>query len=1128
MSRAYLPTWFTTVRSSTWQAGVCALVFVLAGHGLWAQRLDPSKKLTQFMLESFDRNRGLPQNTAHCILQSSDGFLWVGTYLGLARFDGVRFSTYNLGNTPELGSNGIFSLEDDHNGGLWIGTNGGGLVHKVRSTWRAYTTEHGLPNNAVMRLCLDGRGRLWIGTRNGLAWLENDKLSAPHGSEQLRGRTVRAFAEDGMGGVWIGTTGGLYKFDGKAIIQADLGGAVARIPNVFDLQVGPDGQLWIGSDLGLISYDGLTSRLYTQRDGLSDNVVNDVYVDHGGILWAGTLRGGINRFYQGKFTALTSRNSALRDDKIQSLNEDREGNLWIGTEGAGLYRLREGLFLNFGQQEGYGADQTYSVLQAPNGEMLFGTFNGGVIRKRADGSFSQLNKAKGLPTDYVRALFIDENDVLWVGTYGEGLVPVRGNVAGRPLTTRDGLPDNYVRAVFSDGNHGLWIGTRNGLSHYQQGKFTNYTTANGLPGNSVLCMTREPNGRLWIGTDGSGLASLDPASGKIDTLTRADGLSSDVVMGLYRDPNDGSLWVGSNIGLDRVSERKVTSFKSIKGLFGESIFQIIEGARGYLWMGTNNGVLRVSKSELLDLDAGRPAQVQVEQYNEADGMRSSECKANGHPSGLRSADGVIWFPTFAGVSALNPDRLQRNTVMPNVVIDRVQADGKAEEVDGQIIYLRPGVSKFEIEYTAPSFVSSEKVRFRYQLQGFESEWIDAGVRRIAYYTNVPPGDYTFKVLAANSDGVWNETGATVRLVVEPLFYQSMWFYVLLMVLAGLVSYGFYRWRIRDLRNRNDNLEQLVAARTAQIEAQTHQLEAQSSQLLRSNEEISRHNRTMAEKNSELSSALDRLNQTQDQLIQTEKHTALGQLVAGVAHEINTPVSIGITAASDLSRRANELQNLINSDELRKSDLERTLHAVRESGDIILFNLTRAANLIQSFKKVAVDQEHTDLSTIILLDYFNEILLSLGIELRQAGITSTVEGHPTLEASVPTGALTQIIINLVLNSLLHGFADPALRPEQPNASIRFRYLNGNIELIVADNGQGIAPEIIGRIFDPFFTTARQRGGTGLGLHIVYNLVTTQLRGSIDVKSQLGQGTEFTILFPQRVELILPSTAQHTLV
>ena len=1098
------------------------LLLLLALSGSAAgQRLDPNKALTQYMLEGYDRFRGLPQNTVHCVLQSREGFLWVGTYLGLARFDGVSFQSFNLSNTPELGSNGIYSVVEDREGALWVGTNGGGVAQLHNGRWKRYTTAEGLVSNVVLRLYLDDRNRVWVGTRGGLSCIEGGKVMSVVGANALQGRAVRSFAEDATGAVWVGASGGLYRFASNRLEPFELSAQVGRVGNVFDLHVGPDGVLWLGTDVGLVAFDGVRQRLYTERDGLSDKVVNEVYVDHGGVLWAGTLRGGLNRFYQGRFERLNSSNSGLRDDKIQFLTEDREGNLWIGTEGAGLYRLREGLFLNYGRQEGYGADQTYAILESRSGDLLFGTYSGGVIRRTREGRFTTLSRAQGLPTEYVRSLHESADGTLWVGTYGEGLVPVRNGRPGKPITTRDGLADNYVRVVLDDGAGGLLIGTRNGLSHYGQGRIRNYTAANGLPTNSVLCMAIEPSkSSLWIGTDGGGLARLNLSTGRFDTLNTRKGLSSDIVMCLYRDPVDGSLWVGHNVGLDRVVEEggrtRVQQFKGARGIYGESIFQILEDNRGALWMGSNNGVYRVNKAELLELQAGREVPIEVARFNEADGMRNAECRGNGSPSGIKTADGRLWFPTFAGVSAINPQRLLRNNVAPSVVIDGLEAEGKPQALDRAAVRVPAGVNKFEVEYTAPSFVAAEKVRFRYRLEGFDRDWVEAGPRRVAYYTNVPPGNYTFRVLAANSDGVWNETGAAVQISLEPTFWQTAWFYLLIGVLLVGMGYGFYRWRINELSARNDELEQLVTARTAQIEVQAHQLEAQAEQLRRSNDEILRHNRTMAEKNAELSTAIERLQQTQDHLIQAEKHAALGQLVAGVAHEINTPVGVSITAASELQRRVDELEDLLQRDELRRSDLERTMGALSEGSRILEHNLKRAAELIQSFKTVAVDQSQVEVRRVNLHEYLEEILTSLRVELRQAGATVELEGHPQLNVTVAAGVLTQVVLNLVLNALQHAFVAPGTDSPPPRILVRFALEGEVVVLDVADNGQGIAPELQHRVFDPFFTTARERGGSGLGLHIVYTLVTGPLRGNITLASTPERGTRFRISFPQHVE------------
>ncbi len=424
----------------------------------------------------------------------------------------------------------------------------------------------------------------------------------------------------------------------------------------------------------------------------------------------------------------------------------------------------------------------------PNGHVGVGTKGGG-LNVFHEWQISALTTAQGLLSNVVLAVAAAANGEVWVGT-PDGLNLLRAGDVVRAFTTADGLADDFVRSLYWGSHGALWIGTRHGLSRYANGQFTTWTALDGLGSDLVGAMVESKDGSLWIGTLG-GLSRF--RDGKITNLTTKDGLSSNVVTALHED-DDGTLWIGTNDGgLNRWRNGKIVSLAS--GLIPKRVIGILEDGEGYLWISSNSGVYRVSRDELNRMaDGGAPAQVM--RFGVADGMRISECSSGGHPAALRLSDGSLWFATLKGIARVDPEHMPMNRVAPQVAIEQVSVDDVPEASEAEM-NVPPGHSHYEFDYAGLSFVAPQKVEYRYQLVGFDRDWVDAGTRRAAYYTNLPHGHYTFRVTARNNDGVWSEAAATAELTVEPHIYQTVWFRLL--VLAALAALGYAVWRRRLLR-----------------------------------------------------------------------------------------------------------------------------------------------------------------------------------------------------------------------------------------------------------------------------------------------------------------------------------------
>jgi diguanylate cyclase (GGDEF)-like protein len=773
-----------------------------------ALALDPQRSLTQYGLDLWTVEQGLPQNSVQAVVQTRDGHLWLGTQEGLVRFDGVRFTVYDEKNTLALKDHRIHALHEDREGSLWIGTRDGGLVRLQAGTFSVFDTSSGLAHNRVRSIYQDRRGRLWVGTDGGLSRFEKERFTSPLGLN-ARPYAVMAIAET-QGALWFGTDGdGLLRLTDALEAYGRKDGLPSDA--VRSLHVSRDGTLWIGTrGGGLARYRDGRFRSLPLPAGAGETA-GAVAEDRDGNLWIGTRGGGLLRFADGRWSALTQRDG-LSGDIVLSAYEDREGSLWIGMEGAGLNRLRDLKLASFGKPEGLGHEMLLPIYEDSKGDIWMGSYGGGLFRYR-NGSFDSLTTRQGLSSDLVVSLLEDRRGDLWVGTDGGGLNRLRDGKFRR-YGKGDGLPSERVIALHEDGEGSLWIGTYGGgLARLKDGRITVFGRSRGLSSDHVFAIASDRSGNLWVGTDGGGLNVLD--RGRFKAYTTEQGLAHNTVFRIYED-GAGALWIGTYGGLSRFKDGRLVSITSKEGLFDDRLFQILEDDRGELWMSGNKGISRVPRRDLEELAEGRRTSVTPIAYGTSDGMRSSECNGNSQPAGWKARDGSLWFPTTRGAVRIDPAKIRLNELPPPVAIEDVTIDGK--RVDSRAsVDAPPGRGEIEIQYAGLSLVDPQRVRFKYRLDGFDQGWVDAGTRRVAYYTNIPPGRYVFRVAAANDDGVWNETGAAFAFVLRPHLYQARWFWGLGGLLTLALAWAGHRWRIRRLDARERRLAQLVSERTRDLE-----------------------------------------------------------------------------------------------------------------------------------------------------------------------------------------------------------------------------------------------------------------------------------------------------------------------
>ena len=788
---------------------VGALLFLVVSA--WA--LDPAKAITQYTHQAWRAEEGLPENFVQAIAQTPDGYLWIGTQEGLARFDGVRFTVFDETNAPALRSSNVLALCAGGDGTLWIGLRGGGLVRFRNRVFTAFTVREGLPSNVVRSLYQDAHGRLWIGTEKGLLHLEGERFIAAYRSADTSSPDVVMAIAGSGDDVWVGTDGkGLRRLRGAEVATFTRKDGLTS-DAVRSLHVDADGTLWIGTRGGGLNRlrDGHVTAFPTHEGAWATIGSGAVLRDRDGNLWVGTRGGGLLRLAGEGFRAFT-KEQGLASDVVMCLFEDREGSLWIGTGGEGLHQLRDGKVTTFSVQEGLSSNMLLPIYEDRQGTLWLGSYGGGLNAFR-DGSFTTYTTRQGLSSDAIASLAGDSAGNLWIGTDGGGLNRMRDGRFTR-YGLAEGLSSNRVISLLVDREGSLWVGTYGGgLDRLVDGRFEVYGPSNGLSNSMVFALTEDREGSLWIGTDGGGLSRL--RSGTFTSFTTRDGLANNVVYRIYED-SEGILWIGTFDGLSRWKNGRFTTYTTRTGLFDNRIFQILEDDDANLWMSCNRGIFRVSKKELNEFADGRIATVLSVPFGRADGMKSSECNGTSQPAGWKAHDGTLWFPTTIGAVRVDPRHLPTNPVVPPVAIEEVVIDKRHLDPSGPL-RVAPGAGAIEIHYTALSLRNPANVRFRYRLEGFDSSWVEPGARRVAFYTNTPPGRYRFRVIACNDDGLWNEQGAAVEIYFEPHFYQTYWFYGLCALGVALAGMGVHASRVRVLTRRKHELIRLVAERTKQLE-----------------------------------------------------------------------------------------------------------------------------------------------------------------------------------------------------------------------------------------------------------------------------------------------------------------------
>jgi signal transduction histidine kinase/ligand-binding sensor domain-containing protein/ActR/RegA family two-component response regulator len=991
---------------------------------------------------------GLPQNSVRAIVQSDQGYLWLATSEGLTRFDGARLTVLDRQSLPSLPSPNVSAIVLDRAGDIWIGFKRDGLARLRGGRVERWTRAEGLPSHGTTALVEGTDGAIWVCTDAGLARIPSPARPRVQPVPLPGGGGCGSLSADRHGGIWAGHAGGATRVSADATRSRTF---VEGLPGKRVTAVLPTsrGELWAGTDSGVVRLE--RGRWVAEIPSLSGAHVTDLIEDSVGALWIGTLSHGFARFADGTLEMGTEPGQS--PSAVLTLAEDREGTMWAGLSTGGLLQLRPTAFTAVDATDGIPRDSVRAVLPTRDGALWIGTAGAGLTRYQA-GTSRTFTILDGLPSNFVFGLVEGADGRVWVGT-GDGLA-VAGPAGPTPVPAA--LP-GAIRVLTFGRDGRLRVGTRDGAyARRDDGAFERIPGTRGV----IRALHESSDGTWWV----AGLAGLWRIRGSgVAHWTEESGLPDSDLSDIHENP-DGSLWVATlGQGLFRFDGHTARRYTSAQGLFDDTVFQLAADRRGWLWMTSNRGLFRVKLDDLQAFADGTRGRLDSPFYGLADGLPTHEFNGGSTPGATVAPDGALWFASIAGALRVDPARLPDRPAAPRPLVEAILLDGQPHPLDHPLV-VPPGPARVEVHYTAQTLLGADRVRFRYRLRGLDDSWDEAGVRRVAYYTNLPPGSYQFELMASRDGYTWSAPVSAATMTMQPRFHQTPLFAGLAGAVAAGMVLASIRIRERRRAERERELEALVARRTRELE-----------------EEIAERRR-----------AADALEVARAQALQASELKS--QFLANVSHEIRTPMN-GVIGMTDL---AMELP--------LPAEARRYLEVARSSADLLLHVINDVLDLskIEAGKLDLIPVEFD------IRDELDEIVTLLEPQARGAGLTLTAAVADEVPGSVVGDPvrLRQVLLNLVGNAVKF--------TEQGGVTIEVAAMPAaddseaaRLSFAVTDTGVGIAPEDQARIFEAFTqvdgSSTRRFGGTGLGLAIAARLVAL-MGGVLGVHSVAGEGSTFS--------------------
>lgn len=799
-------------------AALCLLPGLVAAQGMPPVG-SGDKPLSAFYRETWTTRQGLPHNQVNAIAQAPDGNLWLGTWEGLVRYNGLEFHVFDRSNTPALQDNGIRSVRASADGAVVIGTSRGGVTVKRGDHWRTWMVKDGLAQEEIMDALLDGKGRLWVATESaGVSRVgKDDRVVQFNVRSGMPSDVLYGLLLDRDGSVWAATASGLVHFVGD---RPEVYGPASGLPAapIFRLVQLASGELLVGTERGIYRRQG--GRFVLLSPQLPDDGVPSMAQDAAGNLWVGTVNNGLLRVGKSGVERFSTMRG-LPNNRVAALLVDREGSIWVGTN-AGLLRLGDAAFSTFNGDQGLSDDYVRALYEARDGGIWIGTSRG-LNLWRDNALVASYTAADALPSDSILSLLATREGDLLVGTYTDGVLRMRGGKVVARYDNAGGMPgSNQVRAIVEDGRGTLWFGTSRGLVRMRDGQFKFFGVAQGLPREFIISLELAHDGSLWVGT-ANGAAHI--VGERVEVLDmRAQNGAQDVFD--FHEDADGTLWLATDRGLLRYRKGQLRGIGLKQGLPIDTLFAVVDDGLGSLWLTSNRGVLRIHRKDAEAALDGSVRTLAFDHFGEADGLASAQCNGGSGPAALRDHKGNIWVATARGAATTSPARLNAyRHELPAVAIEQALANDKPLAM-GPRLDLGAGTRKLEFHYAAPSFLMPRFLRYRYRLEGVDGGWIERGNQRVAQYTNLGPGDYRFLVdVSAPSLGRdWSAHPAVIEIHIARQAWEQPWFLVLCAALASLLVVLAYRWRLGSLGRRARVLEDEVEQRTRALREQTDRLQ----------------------------------------------------------------------------------------------------------------------------------------------------------------------------------------------------------------------------------------------------------------------------------------------------------------
>jgi ligand-binding sensor domain-containing protein len=851
-------------------------------------------------LQYLDVDQGMSSSYVRPILEDKSGNLWFGTWGGVSKYDGESFVHFT--EAAGLSDNRVSSILEDKSGILWFGTWGGGVSKYDGESFVHFTEAAGLSNNIVLSILEDKNGNLWFGTRGG-GVSKYDGESFVHFTEAdgLSNNIVISILEDKSGNLWFGTWGGgVSKYDGESFVHFTEADGLSN-NSVLSILEDKSRNLWFGTDGGGVSkYDGESFVHFTEAAGLSNNRVSSIIEDKSGILWFGTDGGGVSKYDGESFVHFTEA-AGLSNNSVLSILEDKSGNLWFATNGGGASKYDGESFVHFTEAAGLSNNLVFSILEDKSGNLWFGTLGGGVSKYDGE-SFVHFTEAAGLSDNRVRSILEDKSGNLWYGTWGGGVSKYDGESFVH-FTEAAGLSNNSVLSILEDKSGNLWFGTDGGgVSKYDGESFVHFTEAAGLSNNSVSSIIEDKSGILWFGTDGGGVSKYDGES--FVHFTEAAGLSNNSVLSILEDKS-GNLWYGTwGGGVSKYDGESFVHFTEAAGLSDNRVRSILEdnsdsNRSGNLYMATEKGLTQISPLPTSP-EGGEVFAIQV--FGKQDGLKGLDFFPN---SAFIDSKNRAWWGSGKGLTMLDLNKFNPSAQIPQPFLKQLDINEQfidyrniSDSLGNEIAF--KSVQKFEnyplnlelpyhknhltFHFAAIDWAAPHKIRYSYRMLGLNDNWSNPTREAKADYRNLPYGTYTFQIKAIGESEVWSEP-FEYTFTINPPWWQSWWAYLGYTLLFLLALRIFSKYRERHLRAEKEKLEQTVEERTSALK----------------------------KKSEELVHSLEDLKSTQSQLIQSEKMASLGELTAGIAHEIQNPLNF----VNNFSEVSNELIDEIQEERAKR-------------------------------------------------------------------------------------------------------------------------------------------------------------------------------------------------------------------